>query len=683
MGKHKRNRGGRNPPARARPTADNNKHAASDNKMPNFDNANISGMLSGLPFGLMSGTVGGLTLDSFSNPLARIGADTVNMLEATEYVRRNYTADYMRLNNLYRQNWVVKRLVDVVPEDMTKNWYRIVSQLSPDAKKQITRLERQTRIRSKVLEGLKWGRLYGGAAAVIIIEGHDEILGEPLDLDMITPGSFKGLVVLDRWCGISPSLGLVRDISDPDFGMPEYYDITASALGQSVKVHHSRIVRFIGRPLPHIELVMEQYWGSSEIEHILEELKKYDNTSHNIAALVFSANLKVYKMEGFDQFATMPTEVQRDLYNTLAMMNWMMCNQGMQIIGATDNFETHQYSFGGLSEIYEMFMLDVSGASEIPVTKLFGRSPAGMNATGESDMQNYYDGIEEKQETYLRPVIDKLLPIQCMSEFGAVPDDLDFEFNPCRRPTEEQKKNILQNTAGAVVDTYNAGIINQKIALTELRESSEATGMWNSIGDEDIDSADTAFRPEGEMLPPEYPDMDLSALSLDGLPAADAERHKVRGGNPDNRGQFSKGAGNATGGESAGSAGESEGMSQDVAQLMGIEHKGVKGQQAIDRLLQERQGHVKGAFRRDGVGEIDLLWGDETLGLQKIINRREFEGFDGESFLSEIPNVIRNGKIRKQSNGRFLISLGNQRAIISPELRGEKITFLLTAYERY
>ena len=456
--------------------------------------------LPGLPLGLMTELpLGIMTQDAFSNPLARIGTDTVNFLEATDYVRRNFTADFMKLNNLYRQNWVVKKLIDVVPEDMVKNWYRITSQLSPDAIQQIVRLERRTKIRAKILDGMKWGRLYGGAAAVVIIDGHDDILDEPLDLDMVFPGTFKGLVILDRWSGISPSLGLVRDIADPDFGMPEFYNITASALGEGLKVHHSRVIRFIGRQLPYIEQVMELYWGTSEIEHILEELKKYDNTSYNIASLVFSANLKVYKMEGFDQVATMPEMVQRDLYNTLTMMNWMMNSQGMQIMGATDSFETHQYSFSGLSDIYEMFMLDVAGASGIPVTKLYGRSPAGMNATGESDMQNYYDNIEEQQEGDLRPILEKLLPILCMSEFGAVPDDLDFDFNPCRRPTEDEKKNIVRNTASAVTEVYNAGIISQKIALTELRKSAEATGMWGSITDEDIDNADSSFGIPGEI----------------------------------------------------------------------------------------------------------------------------------------------------------------------------------------
>lgn len=438
------------------------------------------------------------TNDAFSNPLARLGYGTPNLMEYTEYSKTNFTAEYNTLTALYRENWIVKRIVDVVAEDMTKNWYSIKSQISPESKKKIARLEAKTAVRAKVLEGLKWGRLYGGAAAVVVIEGQEDMLDQPLNYDLIMPGSFKGLIVVDRWSGISPSAELVENISDPDFGLPKYYTVADESFGFGVRVHHSRIIRFIGRPLPNIEAQSEQYWGTSELEHVYSELKKYDNTSYNIAALVFSANLKVYQMEGYDQLGTLNPQALKDLYAVLSLMNWMRSSQGMQIIGPKDVFSTHQYSFSGLSDIYEMFMLDISGAAAIPVTKLFGRSPAGMNATGESDMANYYDSIEEQQEATLRPMLDRLLPIMCISEFGAIPDDLEFEFEPVRRPSEEEKKNILTQTTTAIVSTFQAGIISQQIALKELRESSRATGMWNNISDEDIEKADADFGIGGE-----------------------------------------------------------------------------------------------------------------------------------------------------------------------------------------
>jgi len=431
-----------------------------------------------------------LMMDSFSNPVTRMGALTDNLMEATEYPVQRISHDMALLNSLYRNNWIVKRLIDVVPEDMMKNGYRLNSQIDLDVRRKLTRLERTTGLRAKILKGLKWGRLYGGAAGVIIIDGHEDILDEPLELDMVMPDSFKGMVVLDRWSGVLPQFETVDDYSSPDFGMPEYYSIHVADLAYSQRIHHSRIVRFMGRNLPYIEELGESHWGASELEHVFDELKKRDNTSFNIASLVFRANLHVYKKEGFEEAALMPGTVRQQLMQELSMLNAMMNNNGMQIIGANDQLETRQYTFGGLSEVYELFMMDIAGAAEIPVTKLYGRSPAGMNATGESDMQNYYDSIEEKQESDLRPVYDTLLPIMCMSAFGAVPDDFDYDFVNVRRPSENERKTLAGQISTAVTGAFTAGMISQKVALKELKNSADLTGMWQSITEEDIENAD-------------------------------------------------------------------------------------------------------------------------------------------------------------------------------------------------
>ena len=453
-----------------------------------------------------------LMMDAFSNPAARIGNFTDNIGEAAEYFITRITRDMSLMNTLYRNNWIVKRLIDVIPEDMMKNGYQLNSQLDLDARRKLTRLERSTGLRAKILKGLKWGRLYGGAAGVIIIDGHEDILEEPLDLDMVMPDSFKGLIILDRWSGVMPQLETVDDFSDPDFGLPEYYNIQGDGLGYNQRIHHSRIVRFTGRDLPYIEELGETYWGASELEHIFDELKKRDNTSFNIASLVFRANLHVYKKEGFEEAALMPGPIRQQLMQELVLLNAMMNSNGTQIIGKNDSLETRQYSFSGLSDVYELFMMDIAGAAEIPVTKLFGRSPAGMNATGESDMQNYYDSIEEKQESDLRPVYDTLFPIMCMSAFGAIPDDFDYDFDNVRRPSENERKTLAGQIGTAVTGAFTAGMISQKIALKELKNSTDLTGMWQSITDEDIEAADDkpiggdVLMPDLFGKPPESPE---------------------------------------------------------------------------------------------------------------------------------------------------------------------------------
>ena len=174
--------------------------------------------------------------------------------------------------------------------------------------------------------------------------------------------------------------------------------------GTMVSVHHSRCVRFVGNDLPYWEELSEVMWGASVVESVFDELKKRDNVSWNIAQLTFMANMRILKMNDLGQLlASTDSTSQQELYRTIQAQNVLMNNMGLMVMDAADSIESHQYTFGGLAECYQQFIMDIAGAAEIPVTRLFGRSPSGLNATGESDLQNYYEMIAEKQETYLRP----------------------------------------------------------------------------------------------------------------------------------------------------------------------------------------------------------------------------------------------------------------------------------------
>lgn len=428
------------------------------------------------------------TMDAFQNVLARLGAGTPNLIESTDYPMTRLTQNFQLLNSLYRSHWIIRKIIDCPAEDMVKNWIDINTQMDPDDIERFERLQRRTRVKRDILQCLKWSRLYGGAAAVIIIEGHENMLDQPLDYDSIMPNSFKGLIPSDRWTGITPGADMITDVTNPDFGLPEYYEWATDEF--SVKVHHSRILRFTGRDLTTIERYTEQQWGISEVELLFDELKKRDNTSFNIAQLVFLANLRVLKMGDLGESLAIGNEDgQKDLYNTIQAQNWLMNNMGMYLLNKEDDFQTHQYSFSGLNDIYESFMLDIAGAAEMPVTKIFGRSPQGMNATGDGDKDNYYNTIEQKQTAQLEPALDKLLPIMYVSEFGAVPEDLDYSFNPIETPSEDKLAEIVDKKSSSIINVYNAGLISRKVGLKELRQLGNTTGMFTNITDEDIDNA--------------------------------------------------------------------------------------------------------------------------------------------------------------------------------------------------
>lgn len=424
--------------------------------------------------------------DAFSNPLFRLGWGSQSPLEATEYPLTRMTYDYARLNALYRTNWVVQNVVGIIPDDMLREGFSLTGGISPENRAALDRCLRKTRLLEKIGEGLRWGRLYGGAAGLVLIRGQED-LSRPLELDTILPGTFSGLYIVDRWSGVTPGAELVEDVTDPDFGLPAYYSISMADGSTAASVHHSRVVRFVGRELPFLERLAETYWGESEIEALYEDVVKHDNVSANMASLTFRATVDTMEVENLDQlFSIASPQAQTRFWNTIQAQTVLKSNFGLHLVNKGDTISTTQYSFAGLRDVYETMCLDLAGASRIPVTKLFGRSPAGMNATGESDLKNYYDYIDSLRESKLRPILERLLPVMAMSVWGGVPEDVGVQFPPLWTPTAKETAEIAKAKAETVIAAFQAGLLDVAAAQKELKALAEETGMFDSVSDEEI-----------------------------------------------------------------------------------------------------------------------------------------------------------------------------------------------------
>lgn len=421
--------------------------------------------------------------DAFSNPLFQLGFGSQSPLEAAEYPLTRMSCNYALLNSLYRDNWVVQNVVGLLADDMLREWYKLQGDITPSMLEAMEDLERATCLRRSLNEGLRWGRLYGGAAGLIQIKGQED-LSAPLDLDLIYPGSFQGLYILDRWQGVSPNPGLVLEGGE---AVPDSYSV-ADAQGNTVaNVHHSRVVRFIGRELPYLERVAEMYWGESEVEALYKDVVAHDNVSANMAALTFQANINTQEVKGLEQLLSMASpEVQRRFWRVMQAQSVLRSNFGVQLVEQGTKIQNTQYSFAGLRDVYESMCLNLCGASRYPMTKLFGRSPSGLNATGESDLKNYYDYVDAQREAKLRPVLQKLLPVLAMSAWGYIPDDLAASFPPLWTPTAKEAADIAKTKAEAITAAYTNGLLNVDTAQKELRKLEEETGMFGSISNEEI-----------------------------------------------------------------------------------------------------------------------------------------------------------------------------------------------------
>jgi phage-related protein (TIGR01555 family) len=440
--------------------------------------------------------------DFFANLIARTGYGSPNLIEGTEYPLVRLTYNYWLLISLYEAHWVVRRIVDVPAQDMVRAWPTLTSDIEPKDLARIDRALRRTNTKNQMLTAMIWGRLFGGAGALIVVEGQENELDEPLDLDSIPVGGFKGLCPFDRWSGIYPSSDWSTDINKPlDFNLPTYYTVQATG-GQSFKVHASRILRFTGLPVPTPEREAYSMFGISVIEPLFQDLQKRDNVSFNIALLTFRANILGMKFPDLAALLSglgMPGQAGEQFEQRMAAVNHLISNQSLVPLPEGGSIESTSYSFAGLGEVYQQFCLDISGAAQIPVTRLWGRTITGLGQGNEGDEKVYVERIATDQDAYLRPQLEKLFPVICQSELGEVPDDLDMNFPSLAVPDDKDKAELAKSVADVVVVALNSGLISPRTAAMELKQASTKTGVFTNITDEEVDALSDKPQSEGEV----------------------------------------------------------------------------------------------------------------------------------------------------------------------------------------
>jgi hypothetical protein len=511
------------------------------------------------PDGTALAGVDGKTQDSFINFAQQLGIGADNSLTTATYGFNPITRQRTLLEWIHRGSWLGGVAIDVKADDMTRGGVDFVSEMEPDASEKIQTAVARMRIWEETNEVIKWARLYGGAVGVMLVDGQD--FRTPLNYDVIGPKQFKGLLALDRWM-LEPTLeDLVTDLG-PNLGKPKYYRVGSNAPAlRGIAVHYSRLAfRIVGVELPYQQRLTENLWGLSVLERLYDRMIAFDQASTGAAQLVAKAYLRTLSVKSLRELVSSGGPALRGLVAYTEMMRRYQGIEGITLIDADDTFEAQSHTaFSGLSDALMQFAQQLSGALQIPLTRLFGQSPAGLNATGDNDMRNYYDHIKQLQENDLHDGIVKVYKATAMSEGIPIPPNFALEFKSLWQLTDVDKATISKTTTETVLSAKEAGLVSDQIALKELRQSSRTTGIWTNVTAEDIEAADDVAQEPmgvdpmtGEPIPPDgkddeggspfgKKDDDDGEGDDDGPPGAGSQE-KVSGDDPEVRPQGTQGS---------------------------------------------------------------------------------------------------------------------------------------------
>lgn len=392
--------------------------------------------------------------DAWANEITGFGTDR----DKTTYgyiVGPRWLSD-TELSNLYHDDDMAARMVDIVADEMFREPF-VIGLGDPDADRVIDEKFDALEVRSKFAEVTRWARCYGGGA---LLPGLDDgrPASTPLNIERVKDLDY--LYVLDRRM-LWPNTYYMTD-GHPKLGRPETYVVTVEGgayFGAPKVVHESRLILFPGVPTGARERAYLASWDMSVLQRAYEALRKFNVAWTAVENLLVDGNQSVYSMSGLnDIIASNNLELLKEHIKAKDMFRSVVRALVIDAGGAggagKENFERQHATMTDIPQTLDKIMLRLSAAVQIPVTILMGQSPAGMNATGESDFRWFYDRIRSLQNLIALPRLRRLVALWLQTREGkrlvkTPPKSIAISFLPLWKETptaEAARKKIIAET---------------------------------------------------------------------------------------------------------------------------------------------------------------------------------------------------------------------------------------------
>lgn len=422
---------------------------------------------------------------SYVNQYNRYGTKQ-DSSEAYEYLPEAMIPDISLVTH-YETNGLFAKIIDTPAEEAIKHGFNLALN-DPKYEQYIEDTLDMLDWETRAATAIKWARLFGGAIIVMMIDDGGG-LEDPVDWNNIR--SIDELRVYERPL-VQPDWARLYDTSGRDglhrrskFGMPQFYQV--SSIYGSFTVHESRCLVFRNGLLPEYTMLAEyRFWGMPEYSRIRRALREVITTHSNGAKLMERMVQPVYKQKGLaSRLATQDgeDEVMRRL-RLIDQSRSFLSSVVIDSDGEDYDFRTFQLS--GIKDIIDASCNTLSAVTNIPQTLLFGRSPAGENSTGDSDLENYYNFVEKIQKMMLRNNLLTVLDIAFRAgvvsgEIEKAPD-YKLTFDPLWSLNETEQATVDQmkaQTALIKAQTAQIYVDMQAIDPTEIRSGLASTDEFN------------------------------------------------------------------------------------------------------------------------------------------------------------------------------------------------------------
>jgi len=429
-------------------------------------------------------TLADVKMDGWQNFMTGLGTLTRDKLANTFFLK-GANLDDDTLEGLFDGDDMAARIVEKLPDEAMREGFKI--NIKPDDETDASAVEEvndtadalkmlleDIGAEEKLNEAWVWGRLFGGGACYMLTDDP----GAPDDeLDLENLKAITGLLVIDKR-DIYP-IEFEVDLSSPRFGLPTIYQVTRSgsasvqAAQPLLRVHWSRLITFEGVRTTKRRKAENDGWSNSVLQRVNTVLRNFNVGWDSTAHLLTDSAQGVLKMDGLmNMLAAGGKALVQERLTTVDMGRSVA---RMMVLDADkESFERQETNFTGTNSVLQSFMIRLAAAADMPVTILMGQSPAGMNATGESDFKAWENTIASQQTRVLLPALTRLVQVVMRSKDGPTgglePNSWAIEFNPLRQMTEGETADLRKKVAETDHIYITDGVVlPEEVTLSRFR----------------------------------------------------------------------------------------------------------------------------------------------------------------------------------------------------------------------
>lgn len=385
----------------------------------------------------------------------------------------------------YMSSGMMRKVITIPAADRTKKWRDW--QAESDDIELIEAEEKRLDLRAKTKQAEVLRGVGGGAMILITAGDHDK----PLNPESIGSGGLVAINVVSRWQITATDFD--DDLASPTYGEPRMFRVSGGRSPQDI--HPSRVVCFRGDPIPQGSAVSQEeaFWGDSRLLRVFREVNRSDEAQEWFAALVRKAKLlRIGIPDLLDLVAT--DEGKAQLNERVALiaagestLNATVFRSGTGTDDPGEKIEDYQVKWEGIPALMDAFDQRVAAVSDIPFTRLIGRSPAGMNATGKHDTDNWKAAVSDGQETEVRPCLERIDPLLLRSAGIAAPDEVWWDWAPLDTPDEKEKAETFKLLMEGIERLMLSGLVPEvamaKAVQNLIEERGDLPGLAEALAE--------------------------------------------------------------------------------------------------------------------------------------------------------------------------------------------------------